>query len=406
MQLPLACRSALLVFALGAGGVVAQSDPHRDGVAAIQAKQYEKAIRLLEHAHSLKPSRVDTQRQLAVALSHRGSQLHNARMFEESLHCFQRADRMWPGQLNLVMSVGVLHLELKQLVDAKRRFEAVLELEPGNARALGNLARIAAEQDDVVKAAELYERARKRDSSGRYEQHAQKYARHAEVESEFKSLRHGMFEIQYPTGREYGVEKALPVIRSWLNQALRDLRRDLGRMPQKPVKIVLYAKGQYQHVSSAKHWAKAYFDGKVRLDLGDWEQKRDTLKDNLRHELAHAFLESFYPNLPSWLHEGYAQLVEGRSLDVARTLFRRGRLSALDIETFVDKFADSNDERIVGAGYAQSLLVVAHLRDARTPREFARLLGKISKGMESGKAVREVYRLDFSTVFQAAVPSR
>lgn len=393
-----------LVFA---APIVAQDDfldLAKRGLAELRAKRYVAAVDLLERANSMRPDEEAVAHGLAAALTHIGGADHAAGDLRAAIDRFERANSLWPNQVNILASLGQIRFDLGEVRAALPHFEAVIALEPNHAHALAGLGHIAVRLDREEEAADYFRRASEAapDHQG-YRQLAAKFGKHASVESGFRSLRHGIFELQYPAGRAAGVQKVLPTIRTWLNGALRDLRRDLGRMPKQPIKIVLYAEGQFRAVSTAQHWAKAYFDGKVRLDLGAWETNRDGVRDDLRHELAHAFLHTFYPGLPAWIHEGYAQLIEGRGLSVARSVCRAG---LLERRLWVDGFVSSDDVNVVRRGYAQSLLAVAHLRGLRSTREFTRVLQKISGGMSSEAAVQNVYRLELDALFAQALAAK
>lgn len=397
-----------LVTAVAPAQSTAVTDLVEHAASSTEAGDHDRAVHLLEQAVAADPSKVELRQRLAVALSHQGAALHRSQepgSLDAAIAAFRRADALWPKQPALLLGLGSLLEHRGERREADGLFERVLRLHPENPGALAGLGRGAVYRDQTQKASEYFARARDAAPARRdYAAMADKYARHAAVERDYRSLRIGVFTVLYPPGRARGVESAVPAVRGWLCDALRDLRRDLGRTPSRSVRVILYGAGQYREVSTAKHWATAYYDGSVRLDFSDWEARRDKLQAELRHELAHAFLDRLYPGLPPWIHEGYAQVMDGRSLDVARaTLAGRGLLEG---DVFLRDFVESEHVDVVRRGYAQAMVAVAELRDERTGREFARLLAAVAQGMPSALAVREVYGRDLLGVVRAAVPGR
>jgi hypothetical protein len=163
-------------------------------------------------------------------------------------------------------------------------------------------------QDDGERAKELFARASElAPARADLRAAADRLARIASAEQGFVTLEVGPFKIQHAKSREAarGVasREAIGFVQNVLRLAHADLERELGGAPKGPICVQLYDAEQYAKVQE-NPLAVAFYDGKLRVPLGEWPAGKPELEGNLRHELAHAFLHGLFPKVPRWLHEG------------------------------------------------------------------------------------------------------
>ncbi|MHC5066342.1 MAG: peptidase MA family metallohydrolase [Planctomycetota bacterium] len=125
------------------------------------------------------------------------------------------------------------------------------------------------------------------------------------------------------------------------------------------------------------------------------------MRRTLRHELAHAFLHELYGDLPLWVHEGFAQLIEGKAPGSAGSRFRNGE-AFLEGEVFEKGFASSEDMAVVARGYAQSLMLVGSLARGRNSPRFRSLLQDLSRGSGGEEALRKIYGMSMRRMLEQA----
>jgi tetratricopeptide (TPR) repeat protein len=126
--------------------------------------------------------------------------------------------------------------------------------------------------------------------------------------------------------------------------------------PAKKIPVILYQSKVYEGINPRPDWGRASFDGKIRIPLNimeNWPSQRPVLV----HELAHAFIEDISKGkAPLWFQEGFAQMLDGTTLDSLTLTGTPPELSALQ-----KSFAGHSDTTLVHELYAYSLLMATRL---------------------------------------------
>jgi tetratricopeptide (TPR) repeat protein len=104
-----------------------------------------------------------------------------------------------------------------------------------------------------------------------------------------------------------------------LEEANGKLSSELSVYAAQPIPVVLYTKEQFHDTTATGSEVAGLFDGKIRLPVGGVTESSPGLVRVVRHELVHALVAAKGPgDVPRWLHEGLAQLLE--PLDSARAV--------------------------------------------------------------------------------------
>ncbi len=169
-----------------------------------------------------------------------------------------------------------------------------------------------------------------------------------------------------------------------LDRCRRDLVRLFGSAPKRPITVVLYAKTDFDKLPIKADWVQAYYDGKVRIPLDSWIRHKSVVLDTMRHELAHAFLHQLVPGASPWLHEGLAQMAEGKRVDLAKAAFRKRAM--YPATRLRQSFLAAKDRDEAKRLYAQSL-VLCSLLDRQLGRNgLQRMLRSLAAAKRKGAA--------------------
>jgi hypothetical protein len=151
--------------------------------------------------------------------------------------------------------------------------------------------------------------------------------------------------------------------------------------------VTLYTPGEFRSATDLHGWVAGLSDGTIRLTVG---RKPDlaALRATIYHELTHHIVREIAPKTPVWLHEGLAQVEEGRSPQEAEARLRRaGRLPDGFLSAEVLR---QNDPRKVALFYDAALAFTRFLDDGQRGA-VQRLLREIGAGKEEAAAFRETF---------------
>jgi hypothetical protein len=175
----------------------------------------------------------------------------------------------------------------------------------------------------------------------------------------------GHFDLSYDGSRDDLAFRTTEVF-DILEGAYLDFTEQFGIDPvadgRARIRVVFYKREGFHGATGIGHWAGGLYDGSIRVPLEDLGQERNQLRRVLRHELVHAFAhESGGRDVPGWLNEGLAQLLEdgdpatlGRSLDAARRRLAGGTLATL--QALSGSLSTTGDDAAIQRAYAQALL--------------------------------------------------
>ena len=192
----------------------------------------------------------------------------------------------------------------------------------------------------------------------------------------------GAFVLRYRPGVDAATRR---VVIAALEAARQRVIAQLGDGGGEPVTVVLYDRGQFSDVTRSHTWVDGLFDGRIRLPVGPALPRRARLERLLTHEYAHAVIHRMARGrAPRWLHEGLAQLLEGRVADAS---LASGSLTLGGLEALVTEA----DPRRAHAGYELSLFVVADLLDRGGMASMRALLARLGAGESMDDAAPKVY---------------
>jgi hypothetical protein len=152
--------------------------------------------------------------------------------------------------------------------------------------------------------------------------------------------------------------------------------------PRQPITVLLYPTREFRDVTQAPEWVGGLYDGKIRVPLGGLRRLDPRASAVLSHELTHAFVHSVARgHCPQWLHEGLAQLAEGR------TLSRKDRQG---IVTRLTEHAPAEWEEH-GFSYPIALSLTGWLESRGGFHRLVDLLELLGKGEDLDAALGAVY---------------
>ena len=178
-----------------------------------------------------------------------------------------------------------------------------------------------------------------------------------------------------------------------LEQASDTVNALLGLAPADRVLVLLLPPAEY--FEAAPNWSDGLYDGRIRIPLTDYTQQSERLRATFRHEYTHAALHRIGPAVPTWMHEGLAQYVEGMSVDRARTALRDQPGSIPDRARLSSDWTRWTNRTEVQGAYAYSLSMAGWMVDQYGSDALAQLV----RGLEFG-SFDDAFRVSFGVTYE------
>lgn len=214
----------------------------------------------------------------------------------------------------------------------------------------------------------------------------------ARVMSTFLTDATAHFDLRYDP-QAMKVAQALPELGAVVEEAWQDVLAATGLLPKQRILIMLLEPSSYR--ASAPDWSSGLYDGRVRVVVEDPAQELDTLARTLRHELTHAALFTIGVNLPTWIHEGLAQQVEGGSVEYARQSLREQDAFLLSSADLAGDWTRWQEQERVREAYFYSLSLTAWLGEEYGGEVWANLFQNLQ-----GRAYEDAWQLTFGQGFE------
>ncbi len=210
------------------------------------------------------------------------------------------------------------------------------------------------------------------------------------------------FELAYDTDRGDILHHSHEVLEH-LELTYDDLVRWFGEDPLAngpATRVVLYDPEDFDRLTGLGDWAAGVFDGVVRISVSDLTRGQGW-REVLVHELVHAFVQARCgAGVPGWLNEGLAQLLEGRTSELARARERLQGAELFPLERLAGSLTGWEDNAAIARAYAQSLLFVDYVRQTYGDEALRRMLAGIPLGFAPEKSFQEWTQVGLEVAFQ------
>jgi tetratricopeptide (TPR) repeat protein len=255
----------------------------------------------------------------------------------------------------------------------------------------------AADRDEDAIAA--WKRSQEIRPDATVKKYLEKAQRDTEAQANFQQRDSGHFTLRYeghriPDNLSNAILQTLEVHYDALAQQFN--------VSPRTIPVILYTDQEFFDVTQSPSWTGAVNDGKIRIPVSGITLMTPELSRILRHELSHTFINQLSRGkCPQWLHEGIAQLLEGRSTaPYGRTL---SKLYAEDHQVPIYLLESSFlnlDKEQAAVAYVESLAVTEYIRDTYGMDDIRVILQKIGEGSSAEAAVRTTLHSGYSQLEQ------
>ena len=234
-----------------------------------------------------------------------------------------------------------------------------------------------------------------------------RWRRSVQAERGFERLLSEHFEIAFDLDRNE-VREEIGYVRDLLEEAYLELGECFGHFPveagEARIRVVLYTRAEFDQVTGLGDWAGGAFDGAIRAPVKDLASELPRIARVLRHELLHAFVAVVGgDDVPGWLNEGLAQLLESkgesaRAFDVARARAALEHVPLFPLAELQGGLAGWTDTARIERAYAQALGLVAHIEAHYGERVVFEMVSSCRAGETPEQSFRRRVGLELETV--------
>jgi len=300
-----------------------------------------------------------------------------------------------------------------ELEAAVAKFERCLAADPASAVFRGNLveglvrlAKLEHERGTLDAAIEHLARAvelgRERADHAALENILARWRRELELVREDWTEGSDRFELSFDKDRQDLLHHSHEVLEQ-LEESYEYLKGWFGTDPMAggpPLRVVLYDPEQFDRLTGLGDWAGGVFDGVLHISVRDLTTG-EGWRAVLVHELTHAFVQAVAgADVPGWLNEGLAQLMEHRGGQVASMRERLRGQELYPLERLVGSLAGWDDPAAIARAYAESLLFVDYLRATYNDEALRRMLQGLARDETPAAAFQEYSSVPLEVAFQ------
>lgn len=316
--------------------------------------------------------------------------------FPQAKRYFETALRFQPDNSTLLTYYAACLLRTGHAAEAVAYAERAVRADPDSPDALAMLGFVQFASDRTPDAIRAWKKSLKLRPDAAVSQYLARAERESSAESDFSQHESSHFNLHFE-GKQTP-ESFRRDLLATLESEYDDLVRDLGYSPHNTIVVTLYTEQAFFDVTRAPSWSGAVNDGKLRIPISGMTGMTSDLSRVLKHELTHSFVTQMSGGrCPAWLHEGIAQVEEGKSAATygrpLAQLFGAGREIPYNVlEGSFMRF--STPEATLA--YAESLAAVEYIRDTYGMSDLPRILEHLQQGSSTEAALRSTIHADYS----------
>jgi len=313
----------------------------------------------------------------------------------QAKHFLETALRFQPDNSTLLTYYAACMFRTGHAPEAVSYAERAVRADPDSPDALAMLGFVQFASDHTADAIRAWKKSLKLRPDATISQYLARAERESSAESDFSQHESSHFNLHFE-GKQTS-ESFRRDLLATLESDYDDLVRDLGFSPHNTIIVTLYTEQAFFDVTRAPSWVGAVNDGKLRIPISGVNTMTSELAHVLKHELAHSFVRQMSAGrCPAWLHEGIAQLEEGRSSASYGRLLAQvfGAEREIPYNMLEGGFIQFSSQEATLA-YAESLAAAEYLRDTYGMSDLPRILERLAQGSSTEAALRSTVHADY-----------
>jgi hypothetical protein len=365
---------------------------HKQSLAALGEERYQDAYQLMQQLYQLRPTPDHTVAVNASRVAgHWANELHNLYEHDQARKVWRQAIEWHHDSGHPQLSLARLLLRTAEVDAARKIVESALLEFPQNAQLLVLRGEIASMLGDSELAVEMMLAATVVEPNNpRFVRRLAQLKIEADAFENYLPLSTAHFESSFDA-QNRSMVRNIDDLQQDLERAWSDISGLLGIQNDRRIVVLWLDAADYK--GQAPDWSSGIYDGRIRIVVDDYPERRPQMLSTLKHELTHALLHSTGIQFPTFIQEGLAQLYEPRNVDAIRESYLGDELpSLIDLQGSWTAWTDTVQVR---KAYAYSLSLCDFVRDRYGDDSF----GLLFENMRSS-GLREAWQATFGNTLQ------
>jgi tetratricopeptide (TPR) repeat protein len=330
----------------------------------------------------------ESRQGLGACLARMGRAAYDANMAAEAIDYYQRSLEANPEDRAVWGALALASARAGDFPRAQQVLEQASQRFPDDADLLYNLAEVQERQGRTREAVETLRRLVARNPNhGAAKALLASLEKEQKVEGQYWSQETRHFVVRFEGAGALDVGRS---VADNLEEAYDHVGRALGHLPADRLQVSIYTEevlGQVYRIPA--HFVRGLFAPdirRIRLNLSQSVAYSNDLSHLVRHEYTHAVIHDVTKGTaPIWVHEGLAQVMEGRrryGLDIS---VPREHVTIAGIE----RLGRTGDPVAFTAGYILMHAAMEHVVDRGGLSGVANFLKRLGQGQPLDQALRE-----------------
>jgi tetratricopeptide (TPR) repeat protein len=296
----------------GGGATAPGSSTAVPAAAPSREEALERIVDLKRRVRDYPMVRAENTRQLIALFNYLGEKSYIGRDYDDAVAQFREALDLDPDDARAQLGQAAAYFTTGQDLYARSILERALVTHPDDPRLLTLLGDVYNSQERPEDALQVWEKAQTLRPEHSITRRIETLRRQHAVDQSYRRSDAAHFTLKYD-GERAGPDLEAEIL-DHLEDRFPDLVTRFDYYPTQPIIVIVYPARQFYQATLAKENVAGLFDGKIRVPSGGLRSLNDEARKVLLHELAHAFIAGkSRRTAPRWLHEGLAQLVEGKT---------------------------------------------------------------------------------------------
>jgi tetratricopeptide (TPR) repeat protein len=373
------------------------------GINALKSNDYVSAIDYFQRALQLLPKNQIIRKNLALTYNNYAIELANKKQYEDAKESLYKAinieknnDRFKENLANIISSLASEYYKKENYEFASYKLKESLAVCPNHVPSLVLLGQVYYQTQDLVNAESCWNKAISLDPKNKdLKEMLTKLRSEKKVESRLKKLDAYYFDILFD---KEVIDSEVYDIKSFLQDAYRDVGRDFNYYPKQKIPVILYTQGDFQQLRQTPEWVAGIYDGKIRLPIRKNGMTDTEFKRLIWHEYTHAVVFALTDgNCPIWFNEGLAKYQEAKIekpdlSPLTKMLKNKTYIPLSDLNSY---FSMQTKPELLNLAYLESYSFIDFMLDRWTFHVVKSVLSKLKSGKSLDKAFYDITNRNF-----------